>query len=180
MIRFSDMDPAILTIILIGLALRLLSVGISIRNERRLKAAGAVEHGRLVSRVLAVLHTLFSVATLGEGLLRAPQWTTLTSVGLAVYLFSFVILFLVIRDLSPIWTVKVIIAKDHELVTSPLFRHFRHPNYFLNILPELIGLTLLAQAWITFAILFPPYLVTLGLRIRVEQAAMRDACPGYR
>ena len=173
------MHRAILITFLIGFTLRLLSLGISIRNENRLKSKGAIEHGRRTTLALAILHTLFFFAALTEGLLKATPWTTLSTAGLAIYTFSLLALFYVIYELSPVWTIKLIIAKDHPLVTSPLFKHLRHPNYFLNVLPELIGLTLLAQSWFTAIILLPPYLYCLFIRIRQEEKVMRQACPDY-
>src|SRR5437870_13907816 len=43
-----------------------------------------------------------------------------------------------LHDALPIF--KLLIASDHTLNQSGLFRWVRHPNYFLNILPELVGL----------------------------------------
>ena len=40
-------------------------------------------------------------------------------------------LVVVIRSLGRFWTVKLLLASDHVLVTNPLFRWVRHPNYFL-------------------------------------------------
>ncbi len=71
---------------------------------------------------------------------------------MGLYAASMVALFWVIRELGPLWTVKIMIAPDHTLVTSPLFRTLRHPNYFLNIVPELIGFSLALQAFDTLAI----------------------------
>jgi isoprenylcysteine carboxyl methyltransferase (ICMT) family protein YpbQ len=42
---------------------------------------------------------------------------------------------LVWRALHRLWTVKLLIASDHVLNQSALFRWVRHPNYFLNIRP---------------------------------------------
>jgi len=50
----------------------------------------------------------------------------------------------------------------------------RHPNYFLNIMPELIGVALLCNAWTTLCVGFPLYLCLLVVRIRQEESAMRE------
>ncbi len=55
----------------------------------------------------------------------------------------------VIHLLGRLWTVKLLIVRDHVLVTHQLFRWFRHPNYFLNILPELAGIALILNAHTT-------------------------------
>lgn len=89
-------------------------------------------------------------------------------------LFAYGILFYVIYKLRDIWTVKLYIAPQQRLERSFLFRTVRHPNYFLNIMPELIGVALLCHAWITLIIGYPLYLCLLFIRIRQEEEAMRE------
>lgn len=85
-----------------------------------------------------------------------------------------------IYALGDLWTSKVLIAPEHRLVTNWLFRTVKHPNYFLNSIPMLIGLTLIFKAWIAAAIFGPIFAVLLAWRIKVEEQAMRDAFPEYR
>jgi isoprenylcysteine carboxyl methyltransferase (ICMT) family protein YpbQ len=69
--------------------------------------------------------------------------------GLTLYIFSIVALYYVIYSIRHIWTVKLIIApNDYHVINSNfLFKYIRHPNYFLNIIPELVGIALLFHAW---------------------------------
>jgi isoprenylcysteine carboxyl methyltransferase (ICMT) family protein YpbQ len=55
----------------------------------------------------------------------------------------------------------------------------RHPNYFLNVLPELIGFALALNAVTTLLVGIPLYLVPLIIRIRQEEQVMRDEVSGY-
>ncbi|NID14759.1 isoprenylcysteine carboxylmethyltransferase family protein [Luteibacter yeojuensis] len=152
---------------------RVASLAVSLRHEAALKRAGAVEYGALNSNLLAVCHVVFYVAAIWEGWARGPELDGTAVVGIALYLLALLFLFYVIRLLGRLWTVKLIIAPDHELVTHPLFRVVRHPNYFLNIVPELIGLTLALHSYRTLAIGLPIYLVPLIVRIVQEEKAMR-------
>ncbi len=86
----------------------------------------------------------------------------------------------VIRELRGVWTIKLLLAREHPLNRSWLFRTIRHPNYFLNIAPELIGLVLLCKAWVTAAIILPFYAVSLAVRIVQEERVMRERFPDYR
>ena len=88
-------------------------------------------------------HTLFYLGAFAEGLWRGTQPTPWTMVGLLLYAISVVAFVLVWRALNRLWTVKLLIASDHVLNQSTLFRWVRHPNYFLNIIPELCGLALI-------------------------------------
>ncbi|TFF18222.1 hypothetical protein E3C22_21960 [Jiella endophytica] len=163
----------------IAVAIRLASVVISKRHEAALRADGAVEVGAGVSRLMAAAHVAFMLAGGLEAWLRQPVPDAVSVVGLAIYAFGIVMLFVVIRLLGRFWTVKVMIARDHALVTHKLFRAVRHPNYFLNILPELVGYALVLHAFWTLAIGLPLYLVVMWLRIRQEERAMRERFAAY-
>lgn len=49
---------------------------------------------------------------------------------------------------------------------------FRHPNYLLGLLPELLGLALVFRAGWTALLVGPPYLFSLFLRVRLEEKVM--------
>ena len=173
------MSITIIIAFIIFFCLRLFTLSISIKNEKRLKQGGAQEYGRTNSLVLAGLHVLFYLGALGEGISKHVQFDRVTLIGLIIYLLATAVLFYVIQQLSPIWTVKLIIAPGHQLNQSPLFRYVRHPNYFLNIIPELIGLALIMKAYWVLTLLFPIYLISLGVRIVQEERLMRATFPEY-
>jgi isoprenylcysteine carboxyl methyltransferase (ICMT) family protein YpbQ len=159
--------------------LRVATLIVSIRNERRLKSEGAVEFGAVNSAVLASAHVLFYVAATIEGVWRDAAIDLTGIIGFAFYAFGMAMLLVVMRLLGRWWTVKLIIAPDHELVTHPLFRAVRHPNYFLNLLPELAGLGLALHAYWTLAVGLPCYLIVLAIRIRTEERLMSARFPAY-
>lgn len=166
--------------VLSAVAFRLAMLLVSLRNERRLKAHGAVEIGATNSAVLALAHVAFYLAAAAEGFaLRDWSLDAVSLAGLALYLFGMTVLLLVVGSLGRLWTVKLLIAADHQLVENRLFRWVRHPNYYLNILPELIGFALVLHAWGTLLVGLPLYLVPLIVRIRQEEQAMRQRFPAY-
>ena len=156
---------------------RLAMLGVSIRNEKALRRAGAVEYGAANSKVLAVCHVGFYVAAVLEGWRRSAPFDAISILGLCLYFFGATILFVVSRLLGRLWTVKLIIAPDHQLNAHFLFRWVRHPNYFLNILPELVGFALYLHAFITLSVGVAIYLIPLTARIRLENHVMQDAFP---
>ncbi|CAN7702479.1 hypothetical protein LJR231_005812 [Phyllobacterium sp. LjRoot231] len=165
--------------IILAVAFRLITLAISIKNERKLKAAGAMEFGEINTRVLALSHIAFYLCAITEYGFSDYQADALTVVGLVIYLIGAFFLVVVIASLNSQWTVKLIIAPNHFLVTTPLFRFVRHPNYYLNIIPELIGFALTLHAFWTLAIGLPLYLVPLVIRIRQEEGTMRAHFPEY-
>src|SRR2546423_5454749 len=174
-----NMHPRLLLLFVGAVLLRVGSVAVSKRNEKALKAQGAKEYGRSTSHLLAAAHTLFYSGTLVEGLWRRTQPTPWTTVGLLLYALGILALVLVWRELQGLWTVKLLIASDHRLNQSALFRWIRHPNYFLNIIPELTGLALIMGAWLVLVVGLPLYLLVLRKRIVQEEQVMYERFPHY-
>lgn len=78
------------------------------------------------------MHTLFYFCALFEGIYKKVQFDNIGQ------------------------TVKLIFADKHILNTNWLFKHVKHPNYFLNVIPELIGVTLVFHAWYTLLFFLIP------------------------
>ncbi|AVQ03162.1 hypothetical protein B7G68_15690 [Caulobacter segnis] len=165
--------------VVLAVAWRLTSLARSRANEKGLRRAGAVEVGAGASLALTLAHVAIYLGAIGEAIARGFWLDGVAAVGLALYGFGAAMLALVIRDLGRVWTVKVFIAPDHVLVRTWLFRTFRHPNYILAILPELVGLCLALHAVVTLICGLPLYAALLWIRIRLEEAAMRERFPAY-
>jgi len=161
-------------------AVRVVTLIISIRHERALKRDGAVEVGAGNSKALALAHTAFYFSALAEGLYRRPHFDAVSITGIAIYAFGMISLAVVISLLGKLWTVKLLIARNHTLVTHPLFRAIRHPNYFLNLIPELVGFALTMHAFVTLILGLSVYMVPLVTRIRQEEAAMSERFANYK
>ena len=106
--------------------------------------------------------------------MRKAEFDHISMVGFTFMIFSMFMLFTVTRLLKGIWTVKLMVAKNHKFNNHWLFRVVKHPNYFLNIIPELIGLVLLTHGFVTGTILGPLYLLVLYIRIKEENMVIRD------
>ena len=174
------MDPLLIAFFALAVVLRLASIFVSKRNEARLRAAGAREYGAGNTRLLTLFHVAFYVCAFVEAWWRGSRIDAWTWLGLALYAFAMFVLLHVIRDLGNLWTVKVFIAPGHVLRQSWLFRAVRHPNYYLNVIPELVGVALVSKAWFVLLLLFPCYLAVLLRRINIEERAMREHFPQYR
>lgn len=158
--------------------LRLVSLSYSIRNEKRLKAKGAVQYGKTNSLLLTLAHVAYYFFALYEASASGTTFNNYSIAGVGVMLFAYVMLFYVIYKIRDVWTVKLYIVPNHRIEAGFLFRTVRHPNYYLNIIPELIGVALLCNAWLTFCIGFPLYLCILFVRIRQEEKAMQPLFAG--
>lgn len=163
-----------ITTIFIGFfLLRLISLAISIKHEKQLIKQGATQYGKKTSMLLTLAHVAYYGAVLYEGWSKNITFNAYSCSGILIMLFAYAMLFYVIHKLGPIWTVKLYIAPNHQIDNSFLFRTIKHPNYFLNIIPELIGVALLCNAWYTLIIGFPLYCLFLSVRITQEEKVMR-------
>lgn len=161
----------IILIVFTFFTLRLYSLFISIRHAKQLQFNGATEYGKHNSTWLALTHIAIYVIATIEAWLHQTTMNSLSIIGLVLMTFAYMILFMVIKTLGPIWTLKLYILPKHPIIKSGLFKITKHPNYFLNIVPELIGLLLLTQA-IFAAPLLLPYAYLLWNRIRQEERMM--------
>lgn len=163
----------VLLLLTLFFVLRLFTLYISISNESLLRKEGAVEYGRVNSTVLTVLHIIFYASSAYEAWVDQIKLDITGDFGIGLFAFSYIMLWYVIYQLRKVWTVKLYIAKNHELNQSFLFRYVKHPNYFLNIIPELTGIGLLCHAWTAMMIILPMYLMSLFVRISQEEKAMK-------
>lgn len=163
----------IVILFVVFFAVRLAFLAVSIKNEKRLIAKGAVQVGEKTSKILAAAHIIYYFSALANAYYFDVVFNNISLLGAVIVAISLLILGIIIRELGEIWTVKVYIAPNHVINRSWLFKTFKHPNYFLNIVPELIGIGLLCQAWWVMMIGLPIYGVILAKRIREEETAMK-------
>jgi isoprenylcysteine carboxyl methyltransferase (ICMT) family protein YpbQ len=160
-------------------AIRLISLFKSASNEKRLIKENAIEYGKKNSKILILVHTVFYISCLAEAVLSEKSVNYITFIGLSLFIFSMIMLWMVIFGLKDIWTVKLFIARDQKVNKSFIFKYFRHPNYFLNILPELVSIALICQAWYTLLVGLPLYLIPLTIRIIQEEKLMKAHFSDY-
>ncbi|AYG62213.1 isoprenylcysteine carboxylmethyltransferase family protein [Rhizobium jaguaris] len=173
------MPAPLFIFVIIAFVWRISTVVISTLNERALKASGAHEVGAANSIFLALAHLAFYIVATVEGAKLPKLNFTLSAIGVVIYLVSALALISVLRSLGRLWTVKIIINERQPFIRTGLFSWVRHPNYFLNIIPELIGFGLALNAYWTLIVGLPLYCIPLVVRIRQEEAAMSEAVPGY-
>lgn len=176
------MKTIILTVFFLTVLLRLISSVISGINERKLKQMGAVEYGKRNSLFLILAHVLYYLSCIIEGTFKgAFFYDTVSYTGLAIFVAAVAVLYYVIYSIRHIWTLKLIIAPPgyHTLNTSALFRLVRHPNYYLSVIPELIGFALFFHAWVTLVAGMIIYLIPLVNRIREEELVMKSKFNNY-
>lgn len=116
------------------------------RNDARLRAAGAVEHGAGHYRAMVALHVGWLAATAIEGTVAARTSTTHRTErsALVVFVAAQALRYGAIRVLGDRWTTRILVLPDAEPVHAGPYRLLRHPNYVavaleLAALPTVFG-----------------------------------------
>ena len=152
---------------------RLAELSYSRRNERRLRARGAVEWGEGHYPAMVAIHTFWLVSTLVEGLLRGPEIPVWWSLPLAAFLIVQPLRFWAILSLGANWNTRILVVPGGKLVRSGPYRYFPHPNYIV-VAVEILTFPLIFGAWITAIVFSLLNAALLFVRIRTENRALKE------
>jgi methyltransferase len=146
-------------------------LSVSSRNARRLLAAGGVETGKGLYRVMVVFHAVFLPAlALGAIAHREPPspWAWLAVAGAAA---AQGLRWWAVRTLGERWTTRVIVLPGARPVTAGPYRWLRHPNYLAVVL-EMACLPLAWGMWRLALFFTLGNAAILAVRIREEERAL--------
>ena len=127
------------------------------QHAKQLKVDGAVEYGIKNSKFLAITHVLIYMSAAIEAFIRKDTFSLLNGIGLIILIIAYIMLFIVIKTLGRIWTLKLFILPNHPIIKSGLYK--------------VIGVLLLTHATYT-TLLLVPYAYFLIVRIRQEEKLM--------
>jgi methyltransferase len=146
---------------------RLAELAYARRNERRLRADGAVEHGSGHYPLIVLLHAAW-LAAIGW---FVPAATPPNLYWLGLFGLLQLARVWVLASMGRFWTTRIITLPDAPLVRRGPYRWVRHPNYLI-VAAEIAVVPAIFGAW-TIAILFSiANGILLAWRIRVEEAAL--------
>jgi len=137
------------------------------RNERRLRAEGAVEAGAGHYPLFVVLHAAWLAAIL----LLVPSETAPNPGLLAAYLVVQGLRLWTMLSLGRFWTTRILTLPASPLVHRGPYRWLRHPNYVV-VTAEVALLPLVFGAAGIAALFSLANLILLSVRIRAEDAAL--------
>jgi len=152
---------------------RLLELLYSRKNERKLRARGAVERGGGHYPVIVAIHSLWLVSTLVEGLSRGPEPPAWWPVPLAAFLLVQPLRYWAILSLGENWNTRVLVVPGGKLVRNGPYRYFPHPNYVVVVV-EILTFPLIFGAWITAVVFSLLNAALLYVRIRTENRALKE------
>lgn len=141
------------------------------RNDRRLRAQGAVEPHDDVYGWMQVVYPLGFAACIAEQAWRSTEWNALGAVGLATFVAGKAIKYIAIATLGDRWTFRVLPLPGRPLVGHGIYRWLRHPNY-VGVMGEVVGIALWMRAPWSGTAFTLAFAWLLRARIRVEERAL--------
>lgn len=154
---------------------RLAELRLSAKHVAKLRAQGAVEAGAGHMPVMRAMHAAWFAAMLAEVfLLGRPFVPWLAALALVGLVAGQTLRYAAISALGDRWTVNVMVLPGAPPVTSGLYQRIRHPNY-LGVMLEIAFVPLLHTAWLTSVVFSILNALLLRVRIRAEEAALREA-----
>jgi methyltransferase len=166
-------DPLLAAAVALVAIQRLLELRLSRRNERSIRARGALERGRGHYPLMVGLHVLWLLSTLVEGILRGPALPTYWPIPLALFLLVQPLRYWAILSLGDYWNTRVLVVPGAKLVRRGPYRYFRHPNYVV-VFVEIATFPLIFGAWVTALIFSILNAALLYVRIREENRALAE------
>ena len=153
--------------------LRIWELARSKRNWRRHRHTATMPRERLFPWMVA-LHSAFFVLLPLELWWRQPSWGgPLSWSASAVTVLALVLRFWTLTTIGSSWNVRIVAASAYPIVSTGPYRYVRHPNYVVVFL-ELLAIPLIFHLTLSAAILTVGNLVVLGIRIRNEEAVLRE------
>lgn len=144
---------------------------VAARNDRQLRAAGAVEPRGDVLRIMQVAYPACFLAILGEGAWRAVSADTLFLAGAAIFTGAKALKYWAIASLGPRWTFRVLVPPGSARVTRGPYRWMAHPNY-VAVAGELIGAAAAMHAGVTGPMAVAAFCILMVRRVVVEEKAL--------
>jgi methyltransferase len=165
-------------LVLVGIE-RLVEVGVSRRNQRRMFEQGVRKIPEPHFPWLILFHAIVLICAGLEVLfLHRPMIPALAISMFALFVLSNLLRWWVIRLLADLWNVQIMDSARVRIVTSGPYRWIRHPNY-VGVMMEVFSLPMIHTAWITALVGTALYMDILRRRLRIEDSVLM-ADPAYR
>jgi methyltransferase len=144
---------------------------LSVRNEARLRALGAIEPPDDVFQAMRIAYPGAFLLMTAEGLLRTSSGTNGLLVGTALFALGKLLKYVAMATLGDRWSFRVLVLPGAPLVSSGIYAHIRHPNY-VALIGEFAGAALLLHAPVAGFTCTLGFAALVKKRIQVEQRAL--------
>ncbi|PLT35265.1 isoprenylcysteine carboxyl methyltransferase [Bacillus sp. V5-8f] len=150
---------------------RLLELKIAKRNERWMKAQGAIEFGKSHYPWMVMMHIGFFTILILEVSLRGFGLSSIWPFWIVLFILVQLIRGWIITSLGKFWNTKIIVLPKSEITAKGPYKFMKHPNY-LVVAVEIIVICLLFNAYFTGALFTLLNMWMMAVRIPEEENAL--------
>lgn len=150
---------------------RIFELVLSKRNERRLRAQGAIESGKSHYPVIVALHVAFFISLVVEVIALDRTSARWWWVPFAFFLIAQILRYWSIATLGRRWNTRILVLPGAAPITIGPYRYFRHPNY-VAVAIELLSIPLIFQAYFTAIVFTLLNAIVMAVRITAEERAL--------
>lgn len=144
------------------------------RNEQAQRARGGIEPSGDVYRLMRIAYPAAFAAMIAEGCFRDPPPASAIAAGVVVFAAAKALKWWAIVTLGRCWTFRIVVVPNAPLIHGGPYRWLRHPNY-VGVVGELLGVALIAGAWVSGVAAMTAFGALLLKRIRVEERMLAPA-----
>ena len=144
------------------------------RNESAQRARGGIEPAGDVYGLMRIAYPAAFAAMIAEGLFRDPPPASAITAGVLVLAAGKALKWWAIVALGPCWTFRIVVVPNAPLIRGGPYRWLRHPNY-VGVVGELLGVALIAGAWVSGLAAIVAFGALLLKRIQVEERMLATA-----
>jgi methyltransferase len=149
----------------------LLESNVAWRNERRLRAAGAIEPEDDVFAAIRIAYPACFVAMLAESWFLQRIAPVTLPAGLVLFTLAKALKYWAIAALGTRWTFRILVPPQSTCIVDGPYRFIRHPNY-VGVAGELAGFALMSGAPVTGAAAVLVFGALMRARIKIEEQAL--------
>lgn len=150
---------------------RLIELLIARRNERIVRANGAIEYDVKGYKVIVLMHVAFFISLVSEYTFFTNTLNQYWLPLLIVFVLAQVLRYWAISTLGYFWNTKILITPDSSPILSGPYKYLRHPNY-LAVVTEIAVIPLIFSCYYTSIVFSILNLLVLRRRIRIEEQAL--------
>jgi methyltransferase len=158
-------------LILIAFVPMILEAVRSARNDRSLRAAGAIEPANDVYAPMQLAYPGVFLLMIAETWVRGRTVSPLAIAGLVIFGLAKALKYWAIATLGPRWTFRVLVPPESNRTIAGPYRYLRHPNY-VAVVGEIVGFGLAAQAPIAAMLALIIFVPLILQRVRIEEQAL--------
>jgi methyltransferase len=150
---------------------RIIELFLARRNEKILKAQGAIEYDKNGYVIIVIMHTVFFISLILEKLFLDRPLNRYWIILVILFALAQILRYWAIRTLGIYWNTKILVTPKHKLIRTGPYKYLKHPNY-IAVSIELAVIPIFFSCYITALTFSLLNFLLLRRRVYMESYAL--------